>query len=191
MTPVEAYELYTALWSHFNSSYDFVKYNGKLKYAKSGFEKHRSKYYFQKLSKHPDPKGLVLSNLIVSTDIYITGLFVDEESHTIWKEWKKRQDALSYEFSQAVKILVYDDFHCIHSQHPNLLHLYLRGRFSIENMVILDDLIEFSEYWNKELQDPIWEETYNKMKKYKPFLSYDKEKMLEIFKKEFLSNQIS
>ncbi len=189
MTPIEAYQLYTALWSHFTSTYDFQKYNGKLKYARAGYEKSKHKHQFNKLAKHPDPMGLVLSNLIFDTDIWVGRLF-EEESKTIWQQWKKRQDSLSYEFSENVKVLVYSDFRVIHGQHPNLLHLYLRGKVCIETLVILDDLLNLGEYWNKRLNgDPVWDLVHLRIRKYKPFLSYDKEKMEKIFKKEYQTTE--
>ncbi len=173
MNALEAYQLYTALWQHFTGTYDFIKYGGKLNVNAviKGYQRHRNKYYLEKLAKHPDPKGLIISNFLVCSDIYIVQMF-DEQSQTIWKEWQKRQESLSYEFSQDLKDMVYTDFGVIHG--------HLRGRVSIETMVILNDLVGFSGYWNKHLDDPIWEESYRIMTKYKPFLVYDKKKMEKI-----------
>ena len=44
-------------------------------------------------------------------------------------------------------------------------------------MIILDDLVKFSDNWNKELSDDVvWPEIKKMMNNYKKFLTYDKNK---------------
>ena len=53
MSPFEAYKLYTAIKNHFTTeSYDYFKYNGKVRASEHTFETRKDKYMFYKLSKH-------------------------------------------------------------------------------------------------------------------------------------------
>ena len=54
---------------------------------------------------------------------------------------------------------------------------------SIETMIILDDLIQFMEKFDTFYKDDhIWKKLSRKIRKYKPFLKYDKDKMKQILK---------
>ena len=51
-------------------------------------------------------------------------------------------------------------------------------------MVILEKIFPYLEYFDKELEgDILWPDTSRLIKKYKPFLKFDKEKYNEIFRK--------
>ena len=63
-------------------------------------------------------------------------------------------------------------------QHPTLLKEYLGKRVSIETMIILDELVEFSKKWDKDLvwDDFVWPDVKKLMKNYKGFLTIDAER---------------
>ena len=44
---------------------------------------------------------------------------------------------------------------------------------SIETMVILDMILDYTKDFDKKLTDPVWETVSLKIKKYKPFLNID------------------
>jgi len=63
------------------------------------------------------------------------------------------------------------------SSHPKLLKEYLGNRVSIEAMVILDDLVQYTKNWDKKLgDDVIWPNINKMIKNYKKFLTFDKNK---------------
>ena len=64
--------------------------------------------------------------------------------------------------------------------HPEILKMYLQGNISIESMVILDMMLNYSKKFNKKLLDPVWETVGLKIKKYKPFLNIDVDKFKTI-----------
>ena len=61
--------------------------------------------------------------------------------------------------------------------HPTLLKEYLGKRVSLETMVILDELVDFTKNWDEQLgDDVVWPDIKNLMKNYKGFLTIDKNK---------------
>jgi hypothetical protein len=58
--------------------------------------------------------------------------------------------------------------------------MYLQGNISIESMVILDMMLNYSKKFNKKLLDPVWETVEMKIQKYKPFLNIDVDKFKNI-----------
>ena len=65
MSAYECYREYLALKQHFTKpGYDYHKFNGKLRVSPASYEKRRDKLYFQKLSRHEDPRGLIVSNML-------------------------------------------------------------------------------------------------------------------------------
>ena len=189
MTPFESFKLYNALKLHFTSkSYDFIKYGGNTRVKEDSFDKRRDKYFFTKLSKHPDPKGLLVSNFIENTSIWVGDVLNNEEAERKYKEWKKRQQSISYIFEQeTMKALEFGLDKLIkieNNAHPELLKLFLRKEISLESLIIFLDSSKCLGYWNKEMKDdPTWEWLSFLISKYKPFMTYDKDKCLKILKK--------
>ena len=185
MSAFECYKEYVALKNHFRSdSYDYFKYNGKSKINSSSFEGRNDKLFFMKLAKHPDPRNLILSNLLVNDKIWVKDIAYNEDAKRIYNEWQKRQQSLMYNFSEELSTLNDDfdsNFISKDNTHPYVLKLYLRNQISLETLVMLVDLVKCVKTWsNKYAYDPVVEETLTKIRKYRPFLKYDREKMKKI-----------
>ena len=67
--------------------------------------------------------------------------------------------------------------------HPEVLKKHLQGALSIETMVILDMILDYTKDFDKKLEDPVWETVSLKIKKYKPFLNIDVTKFKAILKR--------
>jgi len=53
-------------------------------------------------------------------------------------------------------------------------------------MVILDDLVGYAKHWNKKISDPVvWPQIALKVKKLKPFISYDQPKIKKLVVDKF------
>ena len=66
---------------------------------------------------------------------------------------------------------------CVKGQHPYILKSYYRGTTSIETMVILDALYSYVQVFDAYLNDDLmWPDLSRIIKKYKPFLKFNKEK---------------
>lgn len=182
----DAYELYVyylALKRHFTTSYDFFKYNGKVKASAMSFENRKDKFHFYKLSKRKEAKDLILANMLVSPDSWI-GDLLEPKADEIYKDWLKRKQSLTYQFKSDINELEDDfnaNFYVDGGQHPKLLKLYMMNRISLESLIILCELSRCLRYWEKNISDTIVFPDINTLvRKYRPFLDYDKDKMRKI-----------
>jgi hypothetical protein len=183
MSPFESFREYIALKSHFTTkSYDYFRYNGKTKSASTkAYEARKDKLFFMKLAKHSDPKGFLVSNFIDGDNKWIGNLAYNEQAQTIYTNWIKRTQSLTYNFQSELSKLKdnFDENILIEdNSHPHLIKLLLRKEISIETLIMLVDVARCFTYWNKHLEnDPVWEEVSFKIKKYRPFIQYDKQKI--------------
>jgi hypothetical protein len=72
----------------------------------------------------------------------------------------------------------FDSLFEIHNgSHPIVLKEHLSGNISLESFVILNKLVNFIPYFNKNISDPIvWPEIRKKVVKYEPFITVDENK---------------
>ena len=177
----DSYQLYLGVKLHFNSeSYDFIKYNGKVKADLPSFLKRNDRFHFGKLSRlyKDELLDFYVANLSLK-DKWI-GDLLDNESKKVYLDWKKRNQKLTYQFEQDVmKLLEKKTIHEVltvkNGQHPYLLKQFLGKKISLETMCILDEITEYSKKLNELISETlIYPETINKINKYKSFISFDK-----------------
>ena len=174
MEPIDVYLMYCAMKTHFTrKDYDYHKYGGKTKIKRDSFYKRKDRYFFTKISKKYDkPEDYFLANFIRDKKGYIAN-FSDDN----YQSWKlKRQgffDLFIVELHPYIKNLN-PLFKVEKNQHPTLLKEFLGGRVSLETMIILDELVNYTKEWNNKLGDDIvWKDLSFFMKKYKGFLTID------------------
>lgn len=180
-----AYIFFMAMKKHFtDDKYDFIKYNGKIKSNPQTFETKKDKFFYYRLSKKNNLKEFVISNLIKSPNIWIGDLINDEKHERIYNEWSEKQQNLSNVFRNDLSELDSDfqqNLLVVDGQHPKLLRAYVQNRISLETLVILSDMTDAFKNWDKNIKDTIIYPSINKLcVKYRPFLTYDKEKMKQI-----------
>jgi len=188
MEPIDVYLMYCAMKAHFSkSNYDFHKYGGKTKVSRDSFWKRKDKYFFVKLAKklddHDSIQDYLVSNFIKDRKGYIAN-FNDEN----YEAWKDRRTNFYNIFSNELKPLVKDFeplFQIKNNNHPKLLKEFLGDRVSLETLIVLDELVDFSKKWDKELkEDIVWPDIKKMMKNYKGFLTIDRNrcriKLLEL-----------
>lgn len=183
MTPFEAYKLYVAIKNHFNSSYDFFKYQGKNNLKYTSFEKRKDKIFFAKIAKHTDLLNFLLANFIKDSNIWIRELAYSEIAEQNYQQWLKCQQALTYIFKQDISKI--DNFDaCLKiedNSHPQLLRLVLQNQITFETLCIILELSGAKKYWDNTLDyDPVWDTLKLKIEKYTPFIKYDKVKFKQI-----------
>jgi hypothetical protein len=180
----DIYVYYLALKRHFTTnSYDYFKYNGKVKANAMSFENRKDKFFFYKLSKKKDAKEYILANMLKNPNVW-AGDLVDEKAEAIYSSWLKRKQSLTYQFKSDI-VELDDEFNknfiVEDGQHPRLLKLYMMNRVSLETLVILCDLTGCLKHWEKNISDTIVFPDINRLVgKYSPFLQYDKPKMKRI-----------
>ena len=177
------YVYYLALKRHFTSSYDYFKYNGKVKANTMSFENRKDKFFFYKLSKRKEAKDIILANMLANPNAW-AGELLDDKAESIYKDWAKRKQSLTYEFKSDIVNMDDDfnlNFYVENGQHPRLLKMYMMNRISLETLVILCDITGCMKYWEKNISDNIVFPDINTLvRKYQPFLEYDKAKMRKI-----------
>ena len=179
MQAVDVYLMYCALKAHFQGDYDYHKFGGKTKTKRESYYKRKDRFFFAKTAvKYEDTEVLnyFVSNFIHDRSGYIAN-FTDKNYET----WMNKR-AMFYEiFSQEMQPFVKNFeplFECESGQHPTLLKEYMGKRISLETMIVLDDLVEFSKRWDKELvwDDFVWPDVKKLMNNYKGFLTIKTDK---------------
>jgi hypothetical protein len=182
---------YLALKRHFTTkSYDYHKYNGKVKASFESFQTRNDAFFFYKLSQRPENQQLIISNMVQNPDVWIRDI-VEETGEEIYKSWKKRVDGLTYHFQQDLKQLDEDyksNFIVIGGQHPRLLSLFLQRKISLETFTILTNISNVLDYWENNVVDKIVAcDKIELSRKYYPFLDVDRKKFSVIIKNHLTS----
>lgn len=192
MTPYQTCCLYRSLKLHFTSDYDFIKYQGKVKYYPKDFATNNHKFVYERLaSKYKDKEifNFIISNLLINEQVWIQEFIHNPDCFDIYKEYNKKIQSLSYTVENDL-INIQDNKSVIKvtdGEFPKLLRLMLQKQVCMETIIIMDDFMDFIPYWNKNIKDDIlWPKVKFKLKKYGRILQYDKIKFKEILKKSLL-----
>jgi hypothetical protein len=185
MSAFECYQEYLALKNHFSKpTYDYFKYNGKIKLNAASFDRRKDKLFFQKLAKHPDVHNFLIANLSENEKAWIKELAYSEEAEKTYKAWLKRQQSLTYVFKQELGNLdtrFNENLICKNNEHPFLLQLYLGKQISLDTLCLLLEISGAKKHWDSKMQyDLVWDTTRIKVEKYIPFITYDKDKIKNI-----------
>lgn len=198
-TGFASFALYNSLKLHFTSdSYDYFKYNGKTNVSTATFTKRKDKYSFYKLSRKyslEDLKDFYIANFISGNGDWV-GDMTGPDGDEHYKKWQKTQQSLTYTFENDIIYLLdkvdgaefwtMDDyFKPIDGGWPNIITRLMKEDISLETVCILVDIVGCMPRWEKEITDDlIWPTWHRLIKKYTPFIQYDKEKVLHILKKK-------
>jgi len=185
MNPYDCYREYLGLKNHFSKpDYDYFKYNGKMRANPASFQKRKDKIFFEKLAKHPEVHDFLVANLADNNKLWIRDLAYTPEPEQTYQTWKKRQQSLGYTFKNEIEKLetpFNNNFICREGEHPVLFRLYLSGSICLETLCILLDLTGAKKHWDSKMKyDPVWDEYSLRVKKYTPFIVYDKDKYRKI-----------
>ena len=188
MNGFEVYKKYLAIKLHFtskNQSYDFHKHLGRTTARLDSFTKRRDRYFFHKLSRTYSDTDIIdyfVSNFVSNTNLWI-GDIIGRSGDDNYKTWTKKIEALHYYYEQDIdyilgkitKKITFDDlFTSKNGQHPPILKFVLAKKINFETFLILDDILRFSKRLNKTISEKVlWPKLYDRMIRYKPFLSYN------------------
>ena len=176
----DAYTLYLGIKLHFyTKDYDFIKYNGKVKSDINSFLKRKDKFHFGKLFKtyKQDLQDFYIANLSLKDSW--AGDLLDNECERVYKDWKKRQQKLSYMYETELSdILLKRNIQKVlevkNGQHPILLKEYMAKKVSLETLCIMDSIIGFSSDWERLISEKIvYPDIHIKIQKYKSFIDFD------------------
>ena len=178
MQPIDVYLMYCAMKAHFGkTNYNFIKYGGKSRVSRNSFFKRKDRYFFVKLSKkyktENEIRNYFVANFMMEQRGYVAN-FNDEN----YEKWQNRQNNFHDIFTNEIQPMIQDFnslFEIKKSEHPKLMKEYLGKRISLETLIILDELVEYSKKWNEHLKDDLlWPDLKKLMNNYKWFLTFDK-----------------
>ena len=189
MNGFEVYKIYLAIKLHFtskNQSYDFHTHNGRTPARLETFTKRRDRYYFHRLSKSYDNKSIVnyfLSNFVSNTNLWV-GDIIGKAGDEHYKQWSKKIESLHYYYEKDIDYIIermttkdikFNDLYLsIDGQHPPIIKMFLAKKINFETLIILDDILRFTKKLNKNIKEKVlWPKLFDRMKRYKPFLSYN------------------
>jgi hypothetical protein len=198
MMPYDAYREYLALKNHFTKdSYDYFKYNKKVRATVQSFYKRKDRMWFEKISRQKSDKEVI--------DFFVANFASCPDPETLWigemikegeeryQNWQKKIQSLSYVFKEESQSLFdenkFEDVFKCSTGHPMLLKKFLGGKISLETMVLFDKIFAYSNNFDKKLQDPVWQTVSRRIKKYNPFLNIDVFSFRKILKKIILEDQ--
>lgn len=186
-----AYVVFVTVRTHFKSpTFDMFKYR-KVNASKAAYEKRSDKWFFEKVAKEYQERDLAdffISNRLEDRN-YITELLEDDAIENFTK-YKARRQALTYTYTQNLDRVfrhgLHKPFEIAEGEYPYIVGLYLRQAISPETMIILNDFIPFFDKFDKYLgtNDIIWSKIALKLRRYKPFLKYDRDKFKAILKEK-------
>lgn len=187
----KTYIEYLALKRHFTlESFDYHKYNGKVNATFNKFQTRNDVFYFYKLSSISDKTNLILANILKNPNLWVREL-LEESAQTVYLDWKKRIDALSYRFTSDLSLLKEDyqsNFVVSSGNHPHLINLFLQKKIMLETFTILVNVSNTKDYWKETITDKtIAPKTILLSSKYFPFLELDTKKYSQIVKNKFFS----
>ena len=195
MTGYEAFSLYNSLKLHFTSkSYDYFKYNGKSNISIEAFENRKDKYHFYKLSRQNEKEEYIeflVSNFLIKENLW-AGDLLQEEAVIAYKQRMATLQSLGYKFQSDCQKLrdsveSPNDLLKTDGDYPKLLIMTLQKDIHLETLVIMNSIMNFLPMWDKRIADTIrYPEFSSKVKKYTPFLEFDKQKFKNIIMKELL-----
>ncbi len=194
VTPFEVYQRYLSLKQHFNrKEYDYFKFNGKVRANESSFEKRKDKHHFIRLSKiykEDELTRFLVSNFVKTKDMWV-GNVTSPEGRSNYIAWKARIQSLPYVFENEIDSLFEENekfniiFDVEDGQHPPVLRRVFGEDVSLETFIILDSILHFIPAFNEKIQESvIWPGLYSMCTKYAPFLVVNKQKYVDILKKQ-------
>ena len=187
----DVYVTYLAMKRHFtNDSYDFHKYNGKIKASYDKFQTRNDTFFFYKLSKNKDYVNLMLANMLKNPSIWIRDL-CDDAANDVYLDWKKKINSLTYLFTSDLNNIDDDyktNFLVKDGQHPVLVTKFLQRKITLETFAILVHVSNTAEYWEKNITDKIVaKDAIIRAQKYVNFIDLDTKKFKKIVKDHFFA----
>jgi hypothetical protein len=177
MTPIEAFNKYVAIKKHFkDKEFDLTKVElGTIPVARAIFEKHKTRAFFEKLSR--EYKDTELIEYIVANMVDDQGHLFNNFGKRIYRDYKSRINNLDYLFesqlqdiqlqSEKLKIQPFD---CSRG-YSVIMRMFLGQKVCPETLIILNRFANFKDEHDEVFKDDyLWEDISLLMVKYRPFV---------------------
>jgi hypothetical protein len=195
----DLYCIYQAIKLHFTSeSYNFFQYDGKTRVSVDAFQKRRDKFLFHRLArKYRDDEMVpfLVANFVHSDDNWTKSLLEDQAEET-YRDWKRTTDSMTKVYLEDLQRICPDPkefnnlFKVEDGQFPKLLVAFLQKDVTIETLVILNNIFNFIQIWDKKISDDIiYPKVSRKVRKYGAFLAVNVDKYKQLTKETLLANE--
>lgn len=194
LTAYETYCIFIALKTHFTvPTYDYFKYNGKTaRVSMDAFMARKDRLQFQRLCRMCDASQMqdfIVANLAKGMTYAVE--LTSDQAEDNYQEYMKRKQSFSYVFSNEIDRLfnLTDDpadlFRRNDGRYPVLINEYLSSNVSLESICVLNEFVRFDVRLDQRLgsDDVIWSKMRLLIKKFTPFIEYDREKIRNILKR--------
>ncbi len=199
MNGYDLYCIYQAIKLHFTSeSYNFFQYDGKTRVSVDAFQKRRDKFLFHRLArKYRDDEMVpfLVANFVHSDDNWTKSLLEDQAEET-YRDWKRTTDSMTKVYLEDLQRICPDPkefnnlFKVEDGQFPKLLVAFLQKDVTIETLVILNNIFNFIQIWDKKISDDIiYPKVSRKVRKYGAFLAVNVDKYKQLTKETLLANE--
>lgn len=189
MNGFDAYTLYIALRNHFTTSYDFVKFNGKVKATVAAYEKRRDTYQFRRLGALADPKFRLISCFL--EDITFINDILGTKGEAAEKKHRRIVEGGTYIFKDTIQALTRNLENALvfkDGRYPELLQKYINKQIPIQHVLVIDSVLGCLNRWDRQLTDDLlWPEIRTKLFKYRQLYSFDKHKYRQIIVDHFIN----
>jgi hypothetical protein len=199
MNGYDLYCIYQAIKLHFTSeTYNFFQYDGKTRVSVDAFQKRRDKFLFHRLArKYRDDEMVpfLVANFVHSDDNWTKSLLEDQAEET-YRNWRRTTDSMSKVYLEDLQKICPDPkefndlFKVEDGQFPKLLVAFLQKDVTIETLVILNNIFNFIQIWDKKISDDIiYPKVSRKVRKYGAFLAVNVDKYKQLTKETLLANE--
>ena len=194
----EVFKIWLAVKLHFtNKNYDYFQYGGKVNCKLETFTKRNDRYFFHKLSKKYDADQALdffVANFLVSDKAWI-GNLAKQDGTDNYVSHRAYKDSFSYNFRSECRIIrdtldnnniKFDDLFLVdRGQHPPFFKLLSSKRISYQTFCVFENFLDFIKKWDKEIvEGVVWPVFSKRIKKYLPFIRYNRTQMKLIIKEE-------
>ncbi|AEC53020.1 loader of gp41 DNA helicase [Synechococcus phage S-CRM01] len=196
----QVYKKYLAMKQHFsNEKFDYFQYDGKVNAKETTYQDRSDFWFFETLARKHTPKETeefmlaTFANAEDPSKVWIGE--IQRNGKANWLVWQKRQQSLQYTISQDLDRLVdylatsgnsFNHLFKTVGGHPALLKFYIKRQICVETLIVLDMILGFMVSWDRDLKDALWKSVSFKIRKYRPFLSINKEPYKKLLQKKFL-----
>ena len=199
----DVYKIYLGVKLHFTTdTYDYYKYSGKVNATLDSFTKRKDRYFFYKLSTKYSPSEALdffVSNFVDDSKKWI-GNLINDDGHKVYLQYKKYFQSFDYSLRNSIGNIVYDfsrkrislddGLLVVNGQHPRLLRLLIQRKINFPTAIILDSVLDFIKVWDKEITEKVvWPDLSRKLKKMRPFISYNKTQA-KLIMKEVITDEL-
>lgn len=190
LKPGEAYQLYVAIKTHFNSpTYDYFTFQGKTSASPESLEERPDRIKFEFVSRHFNKEKYIdflVANFVASKTFYIADL-MSNEANDAYSQRQKIIQSFSYiletELGQLFQYQPKEIYYGTDSKKPIIVRSVLQEDLSIESFIALDNVLRF--YPKLKYSDVIWNDKIFMINKYRPFFKYNHDKAFSIIKKVY------